>query len=646
MIAKTTDILSKASFEEDFAKLIEIVETECEDTPGRERALTWLVDLRSRAPKWCLRFAWSFTTWGIHSTQRAESMQHVVKRHLTKKPHVTELVEDLNHINQSSRDGKKVRDAVLAAKQDKARGSCALVDFLHSNLVPYAFKMVLEQEHVSTTYRVTAISLDDETDLDEEAKSTLRFGSSAREEEQWFKVVMTYAARPMTLPKVNSDGSIDWSSSNGEEDFGTTEPESSTRIHYCTLRWCSCQFMTAFGGLPCRHCIRVHDVSQTEEPEFRPLLERIESKWILISQSECNKLEAKLRAQPDPTTKLPSAPRVRMCQSMSRTERYKALVCEFDALSDLGCKSDLLFDLALAGMKKLTLELIDPKPSRSCRPETANTTFDNEANELDDHDKVQADTQLGKSGSDEASLKKVLGFQRQTRAPPLISDYNDDQWWRSLLDGEIVIKFNYKRRGGWALGIIVGVGIDGEEVVESMQYTIGDDEAGGGGDGDEQGEEEEGEQEEEEEEEEQEEEEEGEAEEEEAEEEEEEGEEEEEEDPEEEGENEGDENLEEYEVAEVSQRALAMGEVKIAWPNEDPPTWSIVQLKPKNYAEGAYASREAWMLVEARPLGISSGARVHVPKSKVKGRPTTKRRAPSAGPMAQSPRRRKSMRAT
>ena len=101
-----------------------------------------------------------------------------------------------------------------------------------------------------------------------------------------------------------------------------------------------------------------------------------------------------------------------------------------------------------------------------------------------------------------------------------------------------------------------------------------------------------------------------------------------------------DDSLEEEYVSEGLE--IKPGQAKVIFPAEGGP-WDIYHLGQQTYVSSGYASKNSWMLLEPKPLGVGPEATVHPPKVVRKaGRPRRRRLAKAAGPLAKPIRKGKS----
>ena len=194
-IAKESDAYSRESFGSDWEKLLEFVDSSVANSPAKQQAMEWLGTLGARSKQWALRFVWEVSipiscthpllcngsrhylarttsnlkpappisqhcTWGIHSTQRAESIHANIKRFITARHMITSLMEDLEHFNESSRDRRACEAELLRLRQAKQLGqSHPVIQYLARSLCPHAMKLVHQQEAQANQYATVSRSV-------------------------------------------------------------------------------------------------------------------------------------------------------------------------------------------------------------------------------------------------------------------------------------------------------------------------------------------------------------------------------------------------------------------------------------------------------------------------------------------------------
>ena len=173
----------------------------------------------------------------------------------------------------------------------------------------------------------------------------------------------TVTGDPILL-ELDEQGNVDWDKTTGSEDFMLRSVRArDERVTGATC--CSCQFMVAFGGLPCCHNIRVVDVKSYGIDVFQRILAGISNRWLkeAVDPSASKRREANLRATPDPN--LMSAPRLRARQQLTRQDRVPILRAKCSAVLDLGSSSDRAFETVVLALDNLLLDLTEPPKPRS-----------------------------------------------------------------------------------------------------------------------------------------------------------------------------------------------------------------------------------------------------------------------------------------
>ncbi|KAG8463993.1 hypothetical protein KFE25_000161 [Diacronema lutheri] len=101
-LAKQTDVSAKATFDDDFQKIVDVVAalkpkgTDTRATAKHAAAIKWLEWLRSVKHTWAACFTWAICTLGVHSTQRSESIHAAIKRLMLTNLLLTDLVKALD----------------------------------------------------------------------------------------------------------------------------------------------------------------------------------------------------------------------------------------------------------------------------------------------------------------------------------------------------------------------------------------------------------------------------------------------------------------------------------------------------------------------------------------------------------------------
>ena len=585
-IAKESDSHSRATFEDDWQQLVDHVDTIVADSEGKRRQLQWLDEKKKQARKFCARYVWTNCTLGVHSTQRSEAAHSGLKSGISRRMDVSELIEYLEQYNTNSRSKRAVADEVLRLKQAQQNAATALVDFFHDKLVPHAYKLLLQQQNEALMYdAIPSVSEGDDTIAPTAWRVTRR-------------VRRATASQVSVEINLDDDGSINWIRSLAPQDNGLG---GDSRARVTTLTDCSCQFPIAFGGLPCRHEQCVHLRNGSGPDEFRALLDRVSFRWIAISEAQEHSLITNLRLKPEPIVhKLFT----RVHKRGEREDRFKSLTTHANALVELGVRSDVDFEAATSGLRDLIAHLQNLRmpPSRRGSGAAAATGAQGAGQEGASNDNEQtmtgeSATAVVESHKDQMSLKNALNMVYMPCAKPTDNEWTTDGWWRSLVKRRIAWKYENKKRGGWAVGIIIKAGISDEETFHCAHEDItgnSEQEAGAAAaDADSSDEDAAADEE-----------------------------------PAASDEPAADDDIYDNSVA------LNEGDVRIHFPEDN--TYDDLYLSIDNYTTIATASVRAWMLLETRPLGVAPGTFVRAPpKANRRGRArTTRAVAQHGGPMA------------
>ena len=135
-------------------------------------------------------------------------------------------------------------DAHLKMLRNARNTSCSTpaVKSLEGKITPYALSLVLEQEAFIMQYKEVGPK-------DDEAKGLRKL----RKGHHWIKRV----GDETVCQLCDYDADDDPHSFNCPTDFGAGDAPYGMKlvVRECSLDWCSCQYTTAFGGLPCRHIL-------------------------------------------------------------------------------------------------------------------------------------------------------------------------------------------------------------------------------------------------------------------------------------------------------------------------------------------------------------------------------------------------------
>ena len=95
-LCKNTDSCGKKTFYDDFEELIEFIKINTNKLSNDR--LNWLNGLKQLGPKWAGCFTWSFLTYGLHSTQRAEAINSSIDTFCNKFSTILRIALDLEQM--------------------------------------------------------------------------------------------------------------------------------------------------------------------------------------------------------------------------------------------------------------------------------------------------------------------------------------------------------------------------------------------------------------------------------------------------------------------------------------------------------------------------------------------------------------------
>ena len=319
-------------------------------------ALVWLESLWVKREHWLACLTWQHCSWGIHSTQRAESIHSAIKKVRLANKSMSSLIEHLVKLNEKQRDRHLVDDvrASIRTAADSANMS-PLLEELSKRLTPHAFDICKAQAARALMYTCARLSNSSHT--------------------------VTYSSpnKPSALtPTVGEDGKIICWQCNA--DFGT-ESEPTLAGHQTSLENCSCQFYNCFR-LPCRHMFLVHIVSQQQKLHCA-----IGDKWLVTSSSDRHRNLFNLRSAPPPVHR----------QSVSKTtitakERRAILFDEFSCLIDTASRCPETFQAL-----------------RQCLPALQYAVQHSKVLPIPVHTEVEAEAEVPDDSPDVLAFKALLG---------------------------------------------------------------------------------------------------------------------------------------------------------------------------------------------------------------------------------------------
>jgi hypothetical protein len=132
-IAKQSYSQSVDTWAEDWAALVAMVESHArgsdrsvldqngEKKDKRALALEWLRSLEEQRTQWAARYVFATCTFGIHLTQRSESINAVLKKTVRGRMLLTEVVKEVESLNCTSRDRHAAKAHLVSLKNSSGK---------------------------------------------------------------------------------------------------------------------------------------------------------------------------------------------------------------------------------------------------------------------------------------------------------------------------------------------------------------------------------------------------------------------------------------------------------------------------------------------------------------------------------------------
>ena len=352
-------------WKDEWEELTEIV-VEHGSGATKEQQLEWLADLGEKKEKYAARWTWHHRTYGVHSTQRSESVHASVKTGTHATMRFAQLVEYLVEFNRRARD-RKATDGVRKALQQQGRRTelPPMVLSLKDKVTPYAFEHLIAQSKMGCSGKY-------------KPPTRFRQGMGVY---CGFDRTHGYRVTPVEdpAPKVQkaafdpSTGAISYEGCV-EEDFGLSpdEPAQGRQVELRIdeqgedhLVYCSCMYYVMMG-LPCRHMICVGVMTERHHTRTFPI-ELIADKWVKRTETQQAVLTSAML-----TSSVPKPIRLNINDDdpkpRTKDERRSLLWAEFRALANLGSESDVNMEKVRAGMKAILAEIqADAKAIREAK---------------------------------------------------------------------------------------------------------------------------------------------------------------------------------------------------------------------------------------------------------------------------------------
>ena len=425
-----SDHLSGETFDTDWAKLVNLVESEGTGST-KDAALKFLDSLYQRRVQWAACFTWINTTWGLNSTQRSEAIHSAIKKRRSMANYqLTRLVTYLIDYNCTARDRKavdQVRKAIcqlhnlqMLPKEVKLLGPGT-----DPKLTAYGFDLLVAQSSQALNYDV------------EEVEGRVMNGC------QVYKVTYNCSKSATIDLNYNEDGVP--KSYHDPNDFGLSD-NPAVKWHLTTANDCSCQLLTALRMI-CRHMMSVRIQTANLKGKIG-LLELIGPKWQLISPAQLCKMVHELLRQP-----LPSRPLATGNRQNTRGDRYQRLLHEFASIIELGSDSEEAYDYLLKQIPQLSLQL------QNLTTSTPNNPLPEVLADVGPHGNPDGSADMFapiKQSRDYKSLVKIMGQLFEFDATPIAEGafVCMAEAGAYLVGRHIAFKWKAKNMLGWYIGII------------------------------------------------------------------------------------------------------------------------------------------------------------------------------------------------
>ena len=249
-LCKDNEEATRLTFNSRFDEMRDFLLKEATVTPEKvNEQLPWLEKLRSRGEQWAACYTWQYTTFGIHSTQRAEAIFSSVSTFCRKTARIWEIAKNLEQMaNTQAMNSEHGALRVLLNTKISAASSLLppAVETVCSNITEFARNIVTAQASQVPLFHVKRC--DDDVDA-----------NATNENDVFGQVFLVWFANSGLSEKQNdsvlSVAGSDIPALIRNIDFGDSQP-SFQNSHKTTLQSCSCQFPNCWG-LPCRHMFSV-----------------------------------------------------------------------------------------------------------------------------------------------------------------------------------------------------------------------------------------------------------------------------------------------------------------------------------------------------------------------------------------------------
>jgi MULE transposase domain len=252
-LAKTSESSLQHTFDSDFNVLVRAVDDVLSQASEKTKNGThkWLDSLCSRKQSWVACYTWQHCTYGIHSTQRAESMHRVIADFCSKTHTISEIAGHLETMaeKQAMKQEMMCQRNMFTQLIGTGFTDPYFIEDLLATLTLYAQNLVQAQAAQMSQYMCEA---DDQQTLASLASTAY---------------IVTRMGSPKTNLNMTERNEREQTLRSVDNGLGGYVGSKEYLPHCTTLTTCSCQFPNCFG-LPCRHIIRCAfaEISSTNDP--------------------------------------------------------------------------------------------------------------------------------------------------------------------------------------------------------------------------------------------------------------------------------------------------------------------------------------------------------------------------------------------
>lgn len=258
-LCKDTDASDRDSFNDNFQTLTEfIVNNASAGKEVVEKQIPWLQFLMAKKDQWAACFTWMHRTYGIHSTQRAESVHSVIARFCCKTRTFLEITKDLEQMAEKHSLKSQMREMETMLERTiecTALFTLPMAKRIGAQLTPFARKLLNAQAAQITMYKCTKVHSGSATlpEHEQQFKVTMFVPNDDKEELPSMYSSDEFINPPTELSRAPALRHALIANDHG---ISTHDGGKQPRVHVASLQGCSCQYHQCWG-LPCRHIIRI-----------------------------------------------------------------------------------------------------------------------------------------------------------------------------------------------------------------------------------------------------------------------------------------------------------------------------------------------------------------------------------------------------